>query len=544
MSLEGSLVAGGAALQAGRWEEARAAFEAASREGESPDALLGLSNTLWWLGDAPGSLDVMEQAYALLRRNGDIPRAVTTAMWISVIYKKSLGNQAACSGWLARASRLLEGMETNPLHGWLWWAGSFEATDPNRAVELAGRAAEFAREIGDRDLELCASSELGAALVAVGRAKEGLALVDEAMAGIAGREFAALDTVVATCCAMLVACDRVADVVRVAEWCRVADDFMTTYGSPFLYADCRQRYGSILAATGHWDEAERELNAAIRAAAPESDYHALAISRLAELRLRQGRHEEAAILLEPMTDRACAQPVLAAARHVRGEHAVAAAILTRWLDVQGRNPADAAASLGLLVETHLAMGNPDAAAHVAERLSTLADGHEDDRVAAHAAFAAGRLALSRAQHDEAARLLERAMDAFSACTLPYETARARLALAEALVPASKEVAIAEAQGAFSTFERLGATRDADVAAQALRYLGAAARTGPKNVGVLTKREQEVLRLIAQGLSNPEIAKRLFVSPKTVSHHVGNVLMKLGLRNRTEAAAYASRALAD
>jgi len=93
----------------------------------------------------------------------------------------------------------------------------------------------------------------------------------------------------------------------------------------------------------------------------------------------------------------------------------------------------------------------------------------------------------------------------------------------------------------SVFEDLGAGRDADAAAALMRDLGVkAARTGPKNVGRLTRREQEVLALLGEGLSNPEIAGRLFVSRKTVEHHVASILSKLGLRGRAEAAALVAR----
>jgi DNA-binding NarL/FixJ family response regulator len=116
-------------------------------------------------------------------------------------------------------------------------------------------------------------------------------------------------------------------------------------------------------------------------------------------------------------------------------------------------------------------------------------------------------------------------------------------LAEAFAEDERETAIAEARGALACFEELGAARDADAAAALLRSLGArAARAGPKGIGLLTKREREVLGLLGEGLSNPAIAERLFISRKTVEHHVATVLSKLELSGRGEATAYAVRNL--
>jgi DNA-binding NarL/FixJ family response regulator len=89
-------------------------------------------------------------------------------------------------------------------------------------------------------------------------------------------------------------------------------------------------------------------------------------------------------------------------------------------------------------------------------------------------------------------------------------------------------------------ERLGANREADDASALVRELGGPARTGAKGIGTLSKREIEVLRLLGEGLSNAEIAARLYISTKTAGNHVSNVLSKLGLRNRSEAAALAVR----
>ncbi|HEU4355875.1 MAG TPA: helix-turn-helix transcriptional regulator, partial [Actinomycetota bacterium] len=131
-------------------------------------------------------------------------------------------------------------------------------------------------------------------------------------------------------------------------------------------------------------------------------------------------------------------------------------------------------------------------------------------------------------------------DRFAKLDLPLQAARARLALAEALGAEQPEAALAEARAALEGLENLGAVREADRAAALVRALGGPARTGPKALGLLTRREREILWLLGEGLSNAEIAARLFISTKTAEHHVGNILAKLHVRTRTEAAALALR----
>jgi DNA-binding NarL/FixJ family response regulator len=124
--------------------------------------------------------------------------------------------------------------------------------------------------------------------------------------------------------------------------------------------------------------------------------------------------------------------------------------------------------------------------------------------------------------------------------MPLELARARFELATALAATSPAVATDEARAALALFERLRAARHVDASVALLRTLGVRIGTAVRGDGRLTAREAEVLDLLGHGLSNPEIAERLFISRKTVEHHVGNVLGKLGLRSRAEAAAYATR----
>jgi DNA-binding CsgD family transcriptional regulator len=195
--------------------------------------------------------------------------------------------------------------------------------------------------------------------------------------------------------------------------------------------------------------------------------------------------------------------------------------------------------LALLVEVQVAEGRLGDAERTADRLAALAAARTGAYPRAAAALARGRVCVATGGGDPRS-CLEEALRGFTAAQLPAEAAQTRLELARLLAGTAPEIAVAEARSALSDFERLQAARLADQAGALLRALGAPVRTGPKGVGALTRREAEVLRLLGAGLSNPEIAERLFITRKTVETHVGNVLAKLGLRNRAEAAALAAR----
>ncbi|NIR28229.1 MAG: response regulator transcription factor [Gammaproteobacteria bacterium] len=545
MADEASLAAGQAALRAGRWSEARSIFEFVLSEHETAEVLLGLGEAWWWLGDPRRSVECYERGYVMCRRARDTDRAVWSAVWLALCYGADFGNPAAFSGWLGRAERMLRDAGGSQMEGWLRFVQAHDTSDLNRSRRLAEQVLETARKSGDFDLELCTLGFLGELLVAMAEVDAGLAMVDEAMAGTFGGERNRLLTAVFTCCSMIAACDLVADIERAAHWCRIADGFIQEYGCPFLHARCRTGYGNILTATGHWAEAEQELNAAIRLTRDTfPPLHATALARLGELRLNQGRLEEAELLLTPLVDSPAATIPLARLRLAKGEPAVAVALLRRRLNSLGDRWLEQASILELFVEAHLAAGERQSAAAAADRLDALADRHARPVISAQAARASGRVIAARgaANANDAMAHLEQALVEFSAVGLPLETARTRLELATLLVEREPEVAIAEARTALTAFDRLGASADADTAGALLRSLGATGRTGPKNVGVLTRRELEVLRLVAHGLSNPEIAERMCISRKTASNHVSNVLSKLGLRTRAEAAAYAARAL--
>jgi tetratricopeptide (TPR) repeat protein len=241
------------ALESGHWSAARDAFEASLEHEQSAEALFGLGSALWWLGETESSVRYQERAYVAFRRRPDPAQAVLAAVYLCLIYNARLGNHAAARGWLARAATLVRENELAPLAGWVQLCRATVATDtgdPRQAEICAREARKAASRFADADLELCALSELGAALVALGRVEEGASLLDEAMAGALGGEAANLETVVLTCCRTVTSCSRAAELKRAAQWIRAADEFNRRYGSLHLYTTCRIAYAGILLGTG------------------------------------------------------------------------------------------------------------------------------------------------------------------------------------------------------------------------------------------------------------------------------------------------------
>lgn len=547
-SPEAVLVRAQQAIESGQWSAAREAFEAVLEAEESGEALFGLGIALWWLGETDAALRHWERAYAVFRKRSDLELAVLAAFYLCLAYKMSLGNDAAAQGWLGRAASLVEEFELGPMIGWVLVARAYVATEaghPQAGERYAREAREMAREAGDADLELCALSELGAALVELGRVEEGAVLLDEAMAGALAGEGRDLDTVVLISCRTITSCSRGGDVGRVTQWVAAADEFYRRYGSPHLFTTCRTHYGSILFATGKWEQAEQELEAALRIGRrAEPALHAEALAKLAELRLAQGRAEEAARLLAGYEDHPATACAVAALHLAQREAVVASSLLRRRLRELDEESLESAAVVELLTEAEIGRGAGEEAARLAERLAALGSSVGADLIVARGERSLGRALLASGDPGAAIPHLERALAAFGRLGMSLDTGRTRLLLAGALAIGEQETAIAEARSALACFEELGAARDADAAAAFLRSLGVkAARSGPRGIGVLTKRELEVLGLLGEGLSNPDIAARLFISRRTVEHHVASVLSKLELKGRGEAAAYALRNLA-
>jgi ATP/maltotriose-dependent transcriptional regulator MalT len=538
-----ALARGYGALAVGNWSEARGAFEEAVRTEESAEALDGLGRSLWWLHEGREAIVCRERAYSGFRRDGNLGRAARIALWLSREYSLVFGNNAAARGWLARAERLLRDVAPGVEQGWLDLARSEGSRESSEAARYAEAALDEALAAGDPDLELRALAQLGFARVSGGEVDEGLAQLDEAMAAATGGEPASLETFADICCTLMLACERAGDVERPQQWSAVLEDFVRKYDHVVLLAFCRTCCADVFAANGRVDAAEGELVAAIKELtdAGQRSRCVNPAARLAEIRVLQGRFDEAEELLAGFDGEPDATRAAVALRLARGEPAPAAVILERRLDEVGRGSVLAVPFLDQLVDARIAEGRLEDATAAADALAATAGPSGTGRIAATAAFARGRVAMARGD-PAAVPELQRAIDKFAALGLRLDAARSRLALARTLASGSPEIAIDTARQARNELDALGDSREADMAAALMRSLGAKGRAGPRAVGLLTQREIEVLRLLGEGLTNAEIAARLFISPKTAEHHVSRIFAKLGLAKRSEAAAYAVRYL--
>jgi LuxR family transcriptional regulator, maltose regulon positive regulatory protein len=539
-----SLKAGQQALSEGRFDDARRAFEAALKQAETPEAQEGLAHATMW-HDTGAGVASLEAAHRLYLERHDQRGAGRAAFWLASSYL-SLGQLAIAGGWAERAVRLLGGLTPGPEHAWLSAGLALMALgqgDTPEARRLGRNAAEIARGLERPDLEAMGLALEGHALVAEGKVGAGMRLLDEATATAIGSGSADFACVGQTCCTMLAACELTGDIRRASEWCEHTTEYARRYRFRTLFAVCRTSYAIVLIWRGRWPEAEEELLRASReftAIRPRARGHAML--HLGELRRRQGRFEEAAELFAEVEGSRVALLGSAALALDRGDGQRARDLAERYLrQTPSSCRAERAVALELLVRSAAERSDTEAVEHAVDELRAIAAVAPTEHLQALASSAAGSIAAATGEPERARPLLEDAVDLFNRCGAPFEAAAARLALARALRQAGRRSAAREeAQTARRTFERLGAAHGVELAARLLAGLEDEAGAQPASAAGLTARELEVLRLLAAGLTNREIAHRLVISEHTVHRHVTNLYRRLGVSSRTAATAYAHR----
>jgi ATP/maltotriose-dependent transcriptional regulator MalT len=493
--------------------------------------------------DFTNALASAQAAYRGLRRQGRKRRAALAAAAVGRIYFEGLNNHAAARGWFARGRTMLLDEGDCVERGWveLGLVGC-SITDVGALATKAAEAVKLARKFDDLDLECKALADHGLALVTLGRGLEGMELIDEAMAILSGGEVHPFAAGQVSCCT-LTACERIGDLARADAWLRVLAEVGTPeieQRASILFAHCQVTYGSLLCQVGRWSDAEAALTLSLAAGRDGFYLHrAMARALLADLRIRQGRLQEAEQLLAACGDRWEAMPTRAKLHYVRREFEHAVSSVKQALRQIGEDHVRAVPLLALLANAEVGRGVFDAATRAAEQADHLARETGSPVLIGEAALARGTVLAAVGNLSDAVDALVAGLHTVAPTEHLLIKGALHLALARLLAGHDSPAAVTEARTALEIFDRLNAP-EAEVCATLLRRLGAAVSYSPRPVvdplAPLSRREREVVQLLGPGFTNAQIGEKLFISPKTVEHHVSSILGKLGLRSRFEVAA--------
>jgi len=502
---------------------------------ETPDVRLALGMLDFVEARFEESRQHLEAAYLGFQSESRTPRAALAAAHLAKLASTGVGNMVLAAGWLARAERLLGDADCAE-RGWvaLYKIGC-SRPDIERLDRDATLALEIARRFGDRDLECLALADSGLALVTQGQLQQGMARIDEALTmALCGECDNAVVTSLAHC-SLITACDRAGDLPRIEGW--LSEVLVDQSASLVMTNHCRTTFGSLLSRAGRWSEADDHLNVSL-ALSRHASQIAEVRSELADLRLQQGRVAEAAHLLAEVESSAEALPVLARLHQARGDHELAAATARSALQEYRGDVLRGVRLHLLVVESELALGRLSVAQQALEQMRADVAATSTPPVRTRLLLAEVKVALTEGRTEEAADALRDALGELGR-GWPLLAAECRLILATVLADSDRTAAITETRRVLDGVRSLDSTLRSR-ALSLLRELGVETE-GPAagSPQGLSAREREVLALLGEGLTNPEIARRLVISPRTAEHHVGAVLRKLHLRNRREAIRYAA-----
>jgi DNA-binding CsgD family transcriptional regulator len=497
-----------------------------------------LATSAYMLGNEDEWMQLLERAFHGHSEVGRAQRAARCAFWVG-IHLALRGEMGPATGWLGRAQRLLDREEEECVeHGYLLMPVAFQHEsegDWEGAAATAAAAAEIGQRFADPDLVALAVLTQGEILIRYGSAKEGLALLDEAMVAVTAGELSPIATGIVYC-SVIMACEDVYELRRAQEWtaaltrwCEQQPDLRAFTGR------CHVHRAQLLRLQGAWPDALEEAQRAGRRSAEamnqasqgkacylQGEVHRL----LGEFSEAEAAYREASALgLEP-------QPGSALLRLAQG-NADAAAAAIRRVTGETTQRLKRASLLPAHAEIMLAVGELDEARNACAELEEICAECDSELLRAMLAHARGAVQLATGDPSAALVTLRQAFNAWQELEAPYEAARTRVLIGQACRGHGDEDAFElELDLARSAFAQLGATPDV---ASVDALIGGAEQGDAYG---LTTRELEVLRLVATGTSNKEIASALVISEHTVARHVHNIFIKLGVQSRTAAGAFA------
>jgi ATP/maltotriose-dependent transcriptional regulator MalT len=516
------------------WADAYAAYCEADPTDLGSEDLEAFADAAWWTSRLDESLHLRRRAFAAYQEERTHRRAGYCAWFLAYDYLMK-NEWPDASGWLKRAQRCLaddpDCLETGFLA--LLESNVAEAEgDPKAGLAHARRGLEIGRALNSPDLIAMATQTIGGVLINTGNVGEGTGLLDEAMVAVVAGEISPLYTGWIFCSA-LNQCIRITDLSRAIRWADAARDWCDTQAREMPYQGlCRLYRVEVTALRGAWDTAESDAaRASEELLAFEPVLAAGAHYAIGEIRLRRGdlAGAETSFLRAHELGRD-PQPGLALLRLAQGKTAAAAAALRVAL-AGGGGGLDRARLLAAKVDVAIQAGDLGSAEGAAEELAAIAADANSTVLDAMTALATGAVHLAHDDVDGAVYSARRAWLLYHDLKLPYETACAHTLLGRASRAAGdEERSRLELNLARTAFEALDAERDVRRVTALLNGVPAA--------GGLSARETEVLRLVATGKTNKQIAAELSLSEHTISRHLQNIFTKLEVTSRAAATAFA------
>jgi DNA-binding NarL/FixJ family response regulator len=516
------------------WHEAHTLLTDA---GEDLDAdgheMLAVAANL--IGRDQDSIRAWERAHVDHLRAGRPDRAAQSACWAALTLLLR-GEMAQAGAWMTRAERIVDELGPDvPV------AARGMLLIPVALAALHGGDAETAREVADQIITIAIAvdepdllafgrlSHAQAALVA-GDIAGSMRMFDEVMLSVTMGDVSPIPAGIIYC-AVVDGCVEACDLRRAAEWTEALRRWCDDQPDLVPYrGQCMVHRSQVLLAHGSWDDAASEAELACQRLA-DPLHPALGLAHYQRGELHRLRGELAAAAEAYRQASRCGHdpvPGFALLRLAEGDIDGAVRAARRMLDEHGPGPARSRL-LAAAVEVRLAAGDTDEARALLEELEELAAAMGTEMVAAFAEHGRGSVLLASADAPTAIAALRAACTRWRDLQMPYDVARARFQLGLAYRAAGdSDAADLELDGARATFESLGASVD----------LARVEVVAAPERGVLTARECEVLRLVAAGKTNREIAAELVISEHTVSRHLQNMFMKLDVTSRAAATAYA------
>lgn len=465
---EDQLASGREALQRHAWREAFEQLRGAdAAEPLPPEDLERLAEAAQWVGRLDDCIAVRERTHAAYLERGDRRRAGFVALLLTHDhFAKGKGSQA--NGWMRRAEQLLAAEQDSIEYGHLLRARGLVAKDPDEALAHARAAHDLATRLGDRDLIALELQEQGRLLVAKGEVAGGLALLEDAAVTAVSGALGPLATGVIFCNSIDV-CRRLADFGRASEWTDAARQWCDRQGILGFPGVCRVYRAGILRLRGALADAAREATNACEELRPYAvGSTAEAFYELGEVRLRLGELAAAEEAFRQAHELGRdPQPGLALLRLAEGKVEAARTAIRSALADESRDRLARSHLLPAQVDIALAAGDLDGARAPVDEFEAIAALYGSPALKAAAQCMRGQVQHAAGDGASALRSLRAGCRGWQELDAPYETARARMALAAVYRAAGDpETAALELAAARSAFERLGAVLDVARAVEA------------------------------------------------------------------------------